>query len=299
MSKKNIASATYTYKVAGGCAIKADVYREADSAIRPVIIFIHGGAMIGGYRNDPLIVIEMLANAGYAVVSIDYRLAPETKLKDIIEDIRDAFGWVREEGRELFNIDPNRIGVVGNSAGGYLTLMSGFVVDPPPKALVSIYGYGDIDGSWCSKPSPFYCRQPLVAEPTARAAVGTHTISEISPPSNRKFFYLYCRQHGSWPKAVTGYDPEIEPEAFNPFCPIRNVTAKYPPTLLLHGDQDTDVPYEQSVAMAKKLEDVGVEHQLVTVLGKGHGFEVDGFTDPVVASAFNKILAFLRQYMYG
>lgn len=110
-------------------------------------------------------------------------------------------------------------------------------------------------------------------------------------------FYLYCRQHGAWPQEVTGHDPKIEPEEFDPFCPIRNVTTQYPPTLLIHGDKDTDVPYEKSVAMAKKLEEVGVEHQLVTVLGKGHGFEVNGFADPVVASALNKTLAFLKQYM--
>ena len=292
-----ISKRTFTYKVIDDCAIKADVYRKEDSTIQPVIVFIHGGALIGGCRSDAITIIQMLANAGYTVVSIDYRLAPETKLKNIILDIRDAFGWVREEGRALFNIDPNRIGVVGNSAGGYLTLMSGFIIDPPPNALISIYGYGDIDGSWYKKPDPFYCRQPLVAESIARAAIGTHTISEISRPNNRILFYLYCRQHGCWPKEVTGYDPEIEPESFDPFCPIRNVTTQYPPTLLIHGDKDTDVPYEKSVAMAKKLEEAGVTHQLVTVLGKGHGFEADGFADPVVASALDKALAFLKQYV--
>ncbi len=292
-----ISKQTFTYKVVGDCAIKADVYKQADNSIRPVIVFIHGGALIGGSRSDALIIIEMLANAGYTVVSIDYRLAPETKLKNIIEDIHDAFCWIREKGRDLFNIDPNRIGVVGNSAGGYLTLMSGFIINSPPKALVSIYGYGDIDGSWYSKPDPFYCLEPLVTESVARAAVGTHTISEISRPNNRRFFYLYCRQHGVWPQEVTGHNPAIEPEAFDPFCPIRNVTTQYQPTLLIHGDKDTDVPYDKSVAMAKKLEEVGVEHQLLTVLGKGHGFEVSGFADPVVASALNKTLAFLKQYV--
>lgn len=288
---------TFTYKIVGDCEIKADVHGVADGARRPVIIFIHGGALIGGSRSGFPIIIEMLTNAGYTVVSIDYRLAPETKLKSIIEDICDAFRWVREEGPALFNIDPDRIGVVGNSAGGYLALMSGFVVDPPPKALVSMYGYGDIDGPWYTKPSSFYCQQPLVEESTARASVGTQVISEISQPNNRRFFYLYCRQHGLWPKEVTGYNPEVQRQAFDQFCPIRNVTALYPPTILLHGDKDTDVPYEQSAAMAKKLEETGVEYQLVTVSGKGHGFEETGFADPVVGDALKKTIAFLRQHM--
>ena len=273
------------------------MYSETSSVLQPVIIFIHGGALIGGSRSDALIIIEMLSHAGYTVVSIDYRLAPETKLKDIIEDISDAFCWVREKGPELFNIDPNRIGVVGNSAGGYLTLMSGCIINPAPKALVSLYGYGDIDGSWYNQPDPFYCQQPLVTESVARAAVGTRIISEISRPNDRRLFYLYCRQQGLWPKEVTGYDHEVKPEAFYPFCPIRNVTPQYPPTLFIHGDSDTDVPHERSVAMAATLKKVGVEHQLITVPGKGHCFEADGLTDPIVVNALNKIVVFLKQYV--
>lgn len=289
---------TYIYKIVGNCTIRADVYRISDGVIRPAIIFIHGGALIGGGRNkENPIIIDMLANAGYVVVSIDYRLAPETKLNGIIEDIRDALNWVHQEGPSMFNIDSNRIGVVGNSAGGYLTLMSGFVADYHPKALVSIYGYGDIDGDWYSNPDPFYCQQPLISESTARTAVGTKAISETVPSKQRFVFYIYCRQRGIWAKEVTGHDPKIEPKVFDQFCPIRNITSLYPPTILLHGDMDTDVPYEQSAAMAKKLEEVGVEHQLVTLLGKGHGFEATGFADQVVADALNKALAFLKQHL--
>lgn len=288
---------TFTYKTVEDCAIKADVYRKADGEIQPAIIFIHGGALIGGNRSGIPTLIKMLVHEGYTVVSIDYRLAPETKLKGIIEDLRDAFKWVVKEGPALFRIDPTRIGVIGNSAGGYLTLMSGFVVDPTPKVLVSMYGYGDVSGDWYSKPDPFYCQQPLVDESVARASVGTKTISEIPVPSNRVLFYLYCRQNGLWPKEVIG-DKEIEHQSLIKFCPILNVTKEYPPTLLLHGDIDTDVPYSQSVAMAKKLGEFGVEHRLVTISGRGHSFEETGIEDPVVADAFNNIMAFLKSHLF-
>jgi acetyl esterase/lipase len=62
--------------------------------------------------------------AGYTVVAIDYRLAPETKLPGILEDVQDAYGWLRKTATEL-RIDPTRIGIVGHSAGGYLALMAG------------------------------------------------------------------------------------------------------------------------------------------------------------------------------
>ena len=97
---------TYTYKTVESCEIQADVYRVADDEMHPVIVWIHGGALIGGHRagiNPEQ--LEMYMGEGYNVVSIDYRLAPETKIKGIIEDVQDAFKWVREEGPELFNID--------------------------------------------------------------------------------------------------------------------------------------------------------------------------------------------------
>ena len=93
-----------------------------------------------------------LIDAGYVLVSIDYRLAPETKLPAILEDVRDAFAWIRKDGPRLFGAEADRIVVLGGSAGGYLTLMSGFLIEPRPKALVSYWGYGDIAGDWYSRP---------------------------------------------------------------------------------------------------------------------------------------------------
>ena len=107
---------------------------------------------------------EKYLNAGYTIISIDYRLAPHTKLQQIIEDLEDAYRWVRADGPKLFRIDPNRIAVVGHSAGGYLALMAGFVLKPRPKALVSFYGYGDIAGEWY--------RRPIVLQPAALGAEG-------------------------------------------------------------------------------------------------------------------------------
>jgi acetyl esterase/lipase len=286
---------TYTYKRAGGCDIKADVYLPAAGGPRPALLWIHGGALIMGGRRDVRgHQQERYLAAGYTVVSADYRLAPETKLPEIIDDIRDAFHWVRESGPSLFNADARRIGVVGHSAGGYLTLMSGFCTDPRPQALVSFYGYGDLVGPWYSEPSPFYCRQPAVSEAEARSAVGASPLSE-GGGENRGRFYLYCRQRGLWPKEVSGRDPSAAPGFFRAYCPDQNVDSVYPPTLLLHGDQDTDVPYELSVAMARALASAGVEHELITIPDGGHGF--DWAQDEAASQAFERVLAFLGAYL--
>ena len=83
---------------------------------RPVLVWIHGGALINGHRAGISgRVKKAMLNAGYALVSIDYRLAPETMLPGIIEDVEDAFKWIRKEGPKRFNVDTSKIAVSGGS----------------------------------------------------------------------------------------------------------------------------------------------------------------------------------------
>ncbi len=296
---------TVVYKTVDGLDIKANVYPVISAKPAPVLVLIHGGAlMIGSRRGIRHTLRDLCARAGFAQVSIDYRLAPETKLPAIIEDLQDAFRWVRGPGAKWYSLDPGRVGVIGWSAGGYLTLMSGFCVEPRPQALVSYYGYGDIAGPWYSEPDPFYCKQPAVSREEALASVGRVPLTEPPPDQNRFRFYLYCRQNGLWPKEVAGFDPHTQPEAFDPYCPIRNVSSEYPRTLLLHGTDDTDVPYQQSVDMARELDKDGVFNDLVTISGGWHGF--DGgvhIEDMEVAhgkpgvATFARTVSFLNQYV--
>lgn len=286
---------TFTYKTVEHCEIKADVHGGSDKT-RPVVIWIHGGALIMGSREQvDRALLGKLLKAGYVVVSIDYRLAPETKLPAILEDLQDAYKWVREKGPELYHIDPKQVAVMGGSAGGYLTLAAGYRVDPPPKALVSFWGYGDISGAWYSRPDPFYSKLPPVPKEEAYQAVGGPVIAGSSGRNNRYRFYLYCRQQGIWPSEVAGHDPDKEPKLFEAFCPVRNVTAKYPPTLLIHGTKDTDVPYEQSAVMAKELGRKGIEHELITVQDAGHG--LPGVKPAVLADIQDRVLAFLNKHV--
>ena len=292
-----IAPKTYTYKTVGGHAVQADVYRPEDGRTHPVLMFIHGGALIMGSRmgmNQEQ--VARYLKAGFVLVSIDYRLAPETKLEPLLSDVKDAYRWIRTKGPELFGADPSRMVVSGGSAGGYLTLMCGIMLQPKPRALAAFYGYGDIDGPWYSKPDPFYSKQPAVKKDDAYGAVGSAVISAPVGKNSRGLFYLYCRQNGLWPKEVTGHDPVKEPDYFTPFCPVRNVTKAYPPTMLLHGDADTDVPYHESVDMAAALERAGVEHEFITVKGGGHGFD-RAMKDPVISGYFDRAVAFLQAHV--
>ena len=266
---------THVYKTVDDLAIKLDAYvpeGKSDTG-RPVVVWIHGGALINGHREGISgRMRDELLERGIVVVSIDYRLAPETKVPGIHEDVKDAFAWIREEGPDTLGVDPDRLAVHGGSAGGHLTLVTGYLIEPRPQALVAFWGYGDIIGPWLSGRSPHPRHATDIDEQQARQQVSGPPVADSRErDGNGGAFYQYCRREGIWPSAVTGWDPREEPEKFHPYMPLLNVSEDYPPTLLIHGTEDTDVPYEQSVLMAEEFEEKGVEHRLVTVEGGEHG----------------------------
>lgn len=290
----------YTYKMIGDLKVQADVYRPADDRVRPVVVWIHGGALITGNRSSvPSQLLDLCRDEGFALVSIDYRLAPEVKLPDIIADLEGAFRWVRGDGAKECHLDPDRLVVTGGSAGGYLTLMAGLRVKPRPRALVAYWGYGNVDGDWYTKPSEHYRKAvPLIDREEAMKAVGSRPLTGSEGGFDGKArgrYYHYLRQNGLWTKEVTGFDPATEGAKLDPYCPVRNVSRDYPPTLLLHGTADTDVPYELSAAMARQLVRFKVPHELVTVTGAGHG--LSGGDTKAVADAHETALAFIRTHL--
>ncbi len=291
---------TYTYKVVDGCEIQADAFGITAGEARPVLLWLHGGALVCGTRERMRPAhLRLYTEAGYVVVAIDYRLAPETKLPGIIEDLQDACLWLRTEGPALLNIDPGRLAAIGHSAGGYLALMSGCCIEPRPRAIVSFYGYGDIAADWYSRPDPFYCRQPMVSEQAAYAAVGKGVVCHSTDPERPARYYLYLRQRGLWPLEVSGLDPVRQRSELDRYCPERRVDPSYPPTLLLHGTADTDVPSNLSVAMGQALDRAGVEHELLLFPGAGHGF--DAAEPPPDSSGpgevLGRVLAFLERHL--
>jgi len=277
------------YKRAGSRPITCAVY-PAKTENAPVIMYIHGGALMSCNRHImPKHERKMLTKAGFAVVSINYRLAPETKLPYIIEDVRDALEWTRGKGAELFGYDGTRLAVMGGSAGGYLTLMTG-TFERKPKALVSFYGYGDLLGDWYCKPDPHYCKQPLVsAEEAMRGITG-----RVRTGGWRHHTYLRARQTGTWTSLVSGYDVDTEREKIVPYCPIMNISADYPPTMLLHCDNDHDVPYRQSVDMHAALKQKGIKTEFLTYHGFRHGFDSKKDDEQAIALIY-KAIDFLKE----
>jgi acetyl esterase/lipase len=290
------AKSTHTYKTVDGLEIQADVYRAAGEQPSPAIFWIHGGALIFGHKgNIQPRQLQRYLDEGFTVVSIDYRLAPETKLPAIAEDVCDAWKWVNDNASR-FGIDSRRIALVGHSAGGYLSLLSGATCAKTAKAVVSFYGYGDISAEWYAKPSVEYSKQKLVPESVARATVGTTPISGTTMKHERWNYYTFLRQRGLWVNEVAGFAPDSA-AAMNQFSPIRLLTKSFPATMLLHGDVDTDVPVEQSRRMAAELKTLGVTSELVVVPNGPHVFD-GNLNDETARGAFDKAIAFLKQQLH-
>jgi len=168
---------------------------------------------------------------------------------------------------------------------------------PPPSAIVSYWGFGDVDGDWTTKPSEAYRKRKLIEKEDAWAGVGGQVLTNTNQTNGRgrAVFFLYLKQTGQWLNAVSGFDPESDREKITPFCPNRNVSPKYPPTLFLHGTADKDVPVEQSIAMARALKRHGVAHELITIEGGGHSLW--GGDRALIDQAFERSMEYIREYL--
>lgn len=287
---------TVTYREVDGHEILADVHRSAGDEIKPVIVWFHGGALINGHREGiSSQILNLARERDYAVVSFDYRLAPETKLPEIISDLEAAFRWLADDGAKEFHLDPNRMVVSGGSAGGYLTFVSGYRARPRPRALVPFWGYGNLTDDWLVQPSahPRHNPRRISAEDAMQQTDGT----VISDSRRRKgqggVIYQHYRQQGLWPKMVSGFDPHSEAEKFAQFEPVRNVDEHYPPTLMIHGTADTDVPHDQSVQMVEQFKKHDVPHRLISIANGEHGLRGGDADD--IAAAYREAREFIVQ----
>jgi len=280
----SFAPTTYTYKTVGNLNIQLDVYTPPTSPPAggyPVLFAIHGGAYIGGTKSSVLTGQEgtEAMKRGWVVVSINYRLMPGVILDDIIQDVQDAYSWVRTELIKKTPINPDLITIYGKSAGGGLAVLSGYKLTPRPKVVVGFYpGLTNwTDPMFYNPNTPL---NPLLFVTTKM--LSGPVLQEYNPSSpidGRNVFWalaLSCAKVGWF--AVT-HDPNLSTEKIlaklRDLSAVENVDKDYPPTYLTHGLVDTVVPYSQSVQMAEKLKEKNIPYELDLVANANHSFELD------------------------
>ncbi len=225
---------------------KFTLYYPSDSEIRAVIVYIHGGGLLCGTAQDlPDLHTELLTSKGYAILAIDYPLAPQAKIDAILNDTIDSIN-ICYEVAELNGEIP--LFVWGRSAGAYLALLasSSDKLQLKLNGIISYYGYGFLCDGWYDEPSTYYANIPTVKVDSTR--IYDKDIVFRGPIANYYSTYVYARQTGMWKDLI--YDGRDKFFFLN--YTLRTVASLPAPLFAAHSTGDTDVPYNEFIALCNK-----------------------------------------------
>lgn len=241
------------YGKGGERALKLHILRlkTAPKEAMPVVVWIHGGGWRGGNKDSGIGRLARFAQRGYFCASIEYRLVPGAVFPAQIEDCKCAIRFLRAKAKE-YNLDPERIGVWGSSAGGHLVALLG--TSASVKDLEGKGGWSDFSSrvqavcDFCG-PADF----PSWTDKTHPAVVGL-----LGGPVKEKL--------------------ELAAKA----SPVTHIGKGLPPFLIVHGDKDNTVPLTQSELLHEALKKAGADVTLHVVKGGAHGFggpDIDKMVD--------------------
>lgn len=245
LQKKELLLDGSTYKK------KALIYTDTNDAPRAAVLYFHGGGLLYGQKTDlPDYHLNRMTQAGYAVISYDYPLAPATKLDQIVEDICASIRHYTEHGAEYLGVEIPYF-LWGRSAGAYLCLIaaSGSVEAPSPAPLgiLSYYGYGFLCDNWYNTPSAYYRTLPAVDESCLRAIPKTpHASGNLDTHYS---VYVHARQTGSWIDLIY----EGREKYFYLNYSLRVCPALPCPLFCAHSTNDNDVPYEEFLELSSRF----------------------------------------------
>ncbi|MBE3577664.1 MAG: alpha/beta hydrolase [Limnochordales bacterium] len=264
-----------TYAAVDDKALLLDLYLPSEqTGPYPLIVWVHGGGWRSGSKENPRLALTMVSR-GYAVASINYRLSHEAIFPAQIQDVKAAIRWLRANAA-AWDLDPDRIGAWGSSAGGHLVALLGTSAgvdlfeqvgdhqDQSSRVQAVVDFYGPID---------FLQMDSML---------GRRNQWHSSPSSSVSLFLggpaLQNRE-----KALAA-------------SPLSYITPDDPPFLIVHGKEDRIVPYQQSVLFYEALRRAGIEATLILLSEAGHGGPA--FNDPQlldqVASFFDRHLREVR-----
>lgn len=224
------------YSQVAGESLRLDAFVPEGQGPFPAVIFVHGGGWSAGTRtggNDPL--FAPVAERGMAWFTISYRLAPKHNYPAPIEDVHAAIRWVKAHAKE-FNVDPNRLALVGESAGGQIVAQAVVLAGEPERVAAVV---------------PFYAPVDFIADMERRGGLSTSMRG------------LFGRKEAKADEATL----QLLREA----SPINHIKPGLPPFLLVHGTGDMSVLYSWSPQFQAKLKAAGVPCELITIPDGLHG----------------------------
>ena len=242
-SKNPVEISSFPFSEANGNPLYLDVYTRDDAKNRPAVVVVHGGSWNGGTRSDFPKWNQWLVEQGYVVFDIDYRLAPQPNWQTATQDVQDAVRWIKARAGQ-FGIDPDRMALLGRSAGGQLALQAAYTgIDSPQTRVQAVIGfYAPVDLKWGYE-NPAWIR---VNDGSAQL------------------------------RAFTGGTPETLPNVYQKASPLSYVHRDTPATLLIHGEKDQLVATHHAILLQRALLDVNREqnrHKVLFIPYGQHGFD--------------------------
>jgi acetyl esterase/lipase len=243
-----------------------DIVRPRDTSVKhPAILCIHGGGFRAGSRKGYMAQCVRLAQHGYVAATADYRLAPKDQFPAAVNDVKAAVRYLRANAARLA-IDPDRIGVMGGSAGGHLALFLGVT-----GGVQQFEG----DGPNRDQSSRVSC-----------------VVSWFGPSDFTKSYGRSVDAAEVLPLFLGGDLTQARQKHIQA-SPLYWVTPEAPPTLAIQGTKDRYVNYEQSVWIIDRLLAAGVPAELETIENADHGFKIPA--DAARAEA--RMIGFFDRYL--
>jgi acetyl esterase/lipase len=257
------------YMKQAGAAFTMDVFKPKNPNGAAIIFLVSGGWFSSHDNINPQLA-EGLNSEGFTVFQVVHGAQPRYKIQEISKQITRAVRFIRANAA-TYGVDSERLGLTGASAGGHLSLMTAGTAD---------------EGN------------PSATDPVEKQASRVAAVVAIFPPTHFLHYGTYTAQtllkspmfapfRPAFGLPATPTDEQIDKIA-REVSPIYTVTAKFPPTLLIHGDADVLVPVQQSQVFRDALSKAGVVNDLMVVKGGGH----DGTT---VTPGMPRLVAWFKE----
>ena len=212
-----------------------DVYVAEGAEPHPTVMLIHGGAWIGGTKDAYTEAAQRLARSGYTAATINYRLAPDGEYPKIAQDCLCALSYLRANATQ-YHVDPDRIAVMGYSAGGHLASLVGVAWDDE---------FHKPDCAWGQPAAP-------------RAVIANSGVHDLRG------------QDGLITKVLFGAGPDEVPDKYAHASPMTHIGPGKPPFLFIHGTIDWWIDEDQGNEMRDALVKAGNDARVYEVAGGGH-----------------------------
>ncbi len=268
--------------------IKATFHQAHNNRKNISILYLHGGGLVYGNKDDlPKEYVQLFTDSGYDLIMLDYLLAPESPLEEIITNLETTINHFTNHIYKDIGLPTPKYILFGRSAGAYLALLAAKRNNiMPPSALILFYGYHSLKEAFFSTPNSHFLKMPRIPHSLISAIIEKKPLTN-GPIQKRYALYIYARQTGNWISLVA---PKIDSSSLSRYTLNNDDFKNLPPTFLAASTTDFDVPFEMSKIMSEAIP----SSHLHLVQNKEHDFDRDP-KDKQANEAYLVLISWLKK----